>query len=166
MQTPALHTLLSLSRPRVVHYALCTMNTTKINRQIQNLIRIGTIVAVDHAAKQLKIKSGELVTNWIDCSAEIGRNYTRSRTQRLKTQVILSCPAGDPAQAMIIAMLFNNDIKSPPTDSDIDLIAFDNDSYIEHHHTNMTVRLHSAGDFTITAAGNITIQAPRVDINP
>ncbi len=149
------------------------MNTTNLNRQLENLIRIGTIAVVDHAAHKLKVQSGELLTNWLDWPAEIGRNYKRWRPLRLHTQVIISCPAGDPAQAMIIGMLYSSDLLPPSSDPDIDLIAFDDGSFLEHHQGNKTLKLHSAGDFTITAAGNISItadgnakiNATRVDIN-
>ena len=149
------------------------MNPTDLNRQLENLIRIGTIAVVDHAAHRLKIQSGELLTNWLDWPAEIGRNYKHWRPLRLHTQVIISCPAGDPAQAMIVGMLYSNDLTPPSSDPDIDLIAFDDGSFIEHHHSNKTLKFHSAGDFTITAAGNINITAQsnailkgaRVDIN-
>jgi phage baseplate assembly protein V len=141
------------------------MNIAELNRQLENLIRIGTIAVVDHAARKLKVKSGNLLSNWLDWPADIGRNYKRWRPLRLNTQVILSCPAGDPAQAMIIGMLYSNDFPAPSTDPDIDLIAFNNGSFIEYHHTNKTVKLHSAGDFDITAVGNIKINGTRVDIN-
>ncbi|EPJ56351.1 MAG: hypothetical protein OFPI_00180 [Osedax symbiont Rs2] len=142
------------------------MNTADLARLIENLIRIGTIAVVDHGARKLKVKSGNLLTNWLDWPADIGRNYKRWRPLRLGTQVILTCPAGDPAQAMIIGMLYSNGRESPSIDPNIDLIAFDDGSYLEHHQGNKTLKLHSAGDLTISAAGNITIQAPRVDINP
>ena len=149
------------------------MNTADLARLIENLIRIGTIAVVDHSARKLKVQSGKLLTNWLDWPADIGRNYKRWRPLRLGTQVILSCPGGDPAQALIIGMLYSDAQASPNTDPNIDLIAFDDGSFIEHNQSAKTLKIHSAGDFTITAAGNIniiaagntSINATRVDIN-
>ena len=71
------------------------MNTSDLERLIQNLIRIGTIYAVDESARKIKVTSGKLVTQWLDWPAEEGRNYKRWRPLRLNTQVILASPGGD-----------------------------------------------------------------------
>ncbi len=149
------------------------MNTADLARLIENLIRIGTIAVVDHSACKLKVQSGNLLTNWLDWPADIGRNYKHWRPLRLGTQVILSCPGGDPAQALIIGMLYSDAQSTPNTDPDIDQITFDDGSFIEHNQNAKTLKFHSAGDLTISAAGNIniiaagntSINATRVDIN-
>ncbi|MEM5528073.1 phage baseplate assembly protein V [Gammaproteobacteria bacterium AS21] len=149
------------------------MNTSDLERLIQNLIRIGTIYAVDESARKIKVTSGKLVTQWLDWPAEEGRNYKRWRPLRLGTQVILASPGGDLSQAMIIGMLYSDALPPPSTDPDIDLIQFDDGSFIQHNHGTKHLSFHSAGDLTITcvgdmsltADGNIKIEATRVDIN-
>ena len=141
------------------------MNTAELNRLTQNLIRIGTIAVVDHAARRLKVASGKLLTAWLDWPAEIGRNYKRWQPLRIGTQVILACPGGDPAQAIIIGMLYSNSHPSPSTDPDIDLIQFDNGSFIAHNHSAKTLTLHSAGDLIFSAKGQISHRAEQHNIS-
>jgi phage baseplate assembly protein V len=149
------------------------MNNADIERRLENLLRIGTISAVNHQDKLVKVSTGKLVTQWLPWPADIGKNYIRWRPLRLNTQVILACISGDPAQATIIGTLYSNDLTPLSCDPNIDVIAFDDGSFIEHHQGNKTLKLHSAGDFIITAAGSIDItaqgntqiNATRVDIN-
>jgi phage baseplate assembly protein V len=140
------------------------MNLTELNRQLENLIRIGTIAVVDHATQKLKVKSGELLTNWLDWPAEIGRNYKRWRPLRLNTQVIICCPAGDPAQAMIIGTLYSNDFKPPTTNPDIDVVQFDSGSLIKHDANTGDLTLISANNINLEATNKISLKGGHIEI--
>lgn len=149
------------------------MKTADINRRIENLLRLGTIAELDTAARQVRVRSGNLLTDWLPWPAEIGRNYIRWRPLRQGTQVILGCISGEPEQATIIGMLYTQTINSPSTDPDVDLIQFDDGTRIQHNSKTHTTTVQSAGDMTIhaagnlglTADGNIIINGTRVDIN-
>ncbi|MCP8687753.1 phage baseplate assembly protein V [Marinobacterium sedimentorum] len=135
------------------------MNTADLNRRIESLIRLGTIAQVDHDARTLRVQSGGLLTGWLPWPAEIGRNYRRWRPLRTGTQVIIACPSGDPAQALVIGTLYTDAIASPGSDPDIDLIQFDDGSYIEHNAAANTLNIHCAGAMTLSAT-HLHIQAP------
>lgn len=141
------------------------MNIADVNRRIESIIRFGTIAEVDHAARKLRVKTGGLLTAWLPWPADVGRNYRRWRPLRQGTQVVLGCPSGDPAQAVILQILYTTAINTPSTDPAIDLIEFDDGSYIQHNAGSGQMHLHASGDLTLTAGGNITINATRVDIN-
>ncbi|HCE7062829.1 phage baseplate assembly protein V, partial [Pseudomonas aeruginosa] len=36
-----------------------------LSRLIENLIRLGTIAAVDHAAQRVRVLTGDLLTGWL-----------------------------------------------------------------------------------------------------
>jgi len=141
------------------------MKTADINRRLENLLRLGSIAEVNHSARKVRVHSGALLTNWLDWPADIGRNYKRWRPLRVGTQVLLGCISGDPAQAQIIGTLFSNDFPSPSTEPEVDLIAFDDGSYLQHHADTGLLHLHAHGDLHLTADGNIKIIGSRVDIN-
>lgn len=126
------------------------MNTADLNRRLESLLRLGTIAEVDHAAHKIRVQSGDLKTNWLDWPAEIGRNYTRWRPLRIGTQVLLGCISGDPAQAQIIGMLYTDAFNTPSDDPDIDLIQFDDGSYIKHTHSANKLEFHSAGELRLS----------------
>jgi phage baseplate assembly protein V len=147
------------------------MDIADINRRIENVLRLGTIHAVDHDARTLRVKSGDLVTDWLPWPADIGRNYKRWRPLRVGTQVILGSVSGQCEQALIIGMLYTQALDTPSTDDGTDIIEFDDGSIVEHNTSGMKV--HSAGTLNITAAGTINItsgsainlNAPSINLN-
>ncbi len=122
----------------------------EMNRQLNNLLRIGTLWAVDHENKKLKVKTGDLVTGWLDWPVEIGRNYKRWRPLRVGTQVLLASPSGDPAQGQIVGMLYTQDLDAPSDDPNIDLIQFNGGSFLKHNASNNSIHIHAAGKMTFS----------------
>lgn len=138
------------------------MNDAELNRKLNNLIRLGTLAQLDHDTHQLRVQSGGLLTGWLPWPVEIGRNFKRWRPLRLGTQVVLACPGGDPAQALIIGMLYSDAIDAPSSDDAIDLIEFDDGAVIEHNADTNALRIHSAGDLIFSAAGDISHNAANI----
>lgn len=138
---------------------------SELERQLHNLLRLGTIAVIDHQQHRLKVQTGELLTGWLDWPTETGRNYRRWRPLRLNSQVLIACPSGDPAQAQIIGMLYSEVAPAPSDDPELDLIRFDNGSYLQHNNKSGDMAVHAVGDLSLTANGNIRINGKRVDIN-
>lgn len=142
------------------------MSTADLNRRIENLLRIGTIAEADFAAKQIRVQSGELLTNWLPWPCEIGRNFTRWRPLRVGTQVILGSVSGEPEQAVILGMLYSQSLTSPSDDENVDLIQFDDGSYVKHNASDNTTHLHSIGQLSLSSDAPITVTTPQpVSIN-
>ena len=142
-----------------------SFNTAQLFRRFENLIRIGTIADVDYQGKRLRVKSGELLTDWLPWPAEIGRNFTRWRPLRTHTQVVLVCPSGDPAQALVIATLYSNQLDSPSTDPLIDVVQFNDGTSLEYNSNTNTLNISTAGDVYVTAKGNAKTDAASIALN-
>jgi phage baseplate assembly protein V len=132
------------------------------DRQIANLIRLGTIETVDHQAKRLKVRSGDLLTGWLPWPAEVGRNYKRWRPLREGTQVILGSPSGDPAQAVVIGMLYTQALQAPAVDPDLDLIKWDDGASLAYNLATHEMTIHSKGELYIKADGDIWFDAQNI----
>ena len=128
-------------------------------RRFENLIRIGTIAELDHAARKIRVQSGELLTTWLPYPAEIGNNYKRWQPLRLGTQVVLACPSGDPSQALIISILYSNDIEPPSTDENLDVVEFVDGTKIEYNSQTNTLSIDCAGDVAVLSKGSVKVVA-------
>lgn len=137
-------------------------HTSQLTRLLHNLIRTGTIAEIDNSKQRLRIQSGDLLTGWIDWPAEIGGNYRRWRPLRIGQQVTIACPSGDPNNAVIIAMSYDDNNQPPNTAADADVILFDDGSRIEHR--DGVINIHSSGSLNISADGGITINGSTVAI--
>jgi phage baseplate assembly protein V len=137
----------------------------EMQRQLANMVRIGVIDQLNFASKKVKVKSGDVETGWLDWPAEIGNNYKRWRPLRLGTQVTIVSPSGDLEQAQIATMLYSDALQSPSVDEDIDLIQFDNGSFIKHNASNGEMEIHAAGKLRLTADGNVHLIGTQVHFN-
>ena len=135
-----------------------SFESAQLFRRFENLIRIGTIADVDHKNKRLRVKSGELLTDWLPWPAEIGRNFKRWRPLRDNTQVVLACPSGDPAQALIISMLYSSQFDSPSTNQAIDWIQFDDGTELYYDSDEHRMQINVEGSMAIKVKGSMAIK--------
>ncbi|MCK0743566.1 phage baseplate assembly protein V [Chromohalobacter nigrandesensis] len=153
----------------------------ELERRLNNLLMVGTILEVDHAARKLKVKVGEIRTAWLNWPTEMGRNYRRWRPLRKGQQVVLSSPSGDPAQAVITGMLYSSALPSPSDNPDLDLIEFEDGTRFQYDSADHVIKIHCVGDIVvenaksitvntgttldITAGGDATLKAPTVTVD-
>lgn len=139
------------------------MDTADINRRIENLLRLGKIIKVDHDARKVQVQTGEL-TPWLNWPTEMGRNFKRWRPLRVGTQVLIGCLSGDPAQANILGMLYTEDLQSPSVDPDIDLIEFNDGTKLQYNSSNSTLLIDCTGPVTVKSPDKITLDTPQTDV--
>ena len=137
------------------------MNTADLNRRIESLIRLGTIDQVDHAARKIRVRSGGLLTGWLPWPADVGRNYRRWRPLRTGTQVLLACPSGDPAQAVVVQILYTDALDAPSTDPNVDLIEFDDGTVIQYDSSSHHMTADCVGDITARSPSLVTVDCPQ-----
>lgn len=128
----------------------------ELERLLNNLILIGTISEVDHPARKLRVKAGDLHTAWLDWPAEIGRNFVAWRPLRVGTQVILASPGGDTTQAKVVGVLYTNNIDAPSPDPEIDLVQFEDGNLVKHD--------RSSGQITIIAHGDVVVEQGNIKV--
>lgn len=104
----------------------------ELQRKLANMIQITTITEVDHARRKLRVLVGADNSAELPWPAAIGRNWKRWTPLRKGQQVVIACPDGNPAQAVLIGNLYRDGIDSPATDADLDVIEFENGARIEH----------------------------------
>ena len=149
------------------------MNTAELHRQIQNMLRIGTIADVDLPARCCRVQIGPLLTGWLNMPADIGHNYRRWRPLRIGTQVLLASPGGDLAAGVIVAMLFSQDQDAPANADTLDLVEFDDGTQLQYNSASHTLTIHSTGPVeincttaTVDCSGNASLSATRsVDVS-
>lgn len=128
-------------------------------RRFENLIRIGTIAEVDEQNLRLRVQSGELLTDWLPWPGQIGNNFIQWRPLRVNTQVVLCCPSGDPAQALIVSILYTEALKPTNVDASFDVIQFNDGTTLQYDAAQKALTLSSASDIHLIAQNTIHLQA-------
>ncbi len=156
-------------------------SAAELLRLIHNLIRLGTIAEVDHAAARVRVRAGELLTAWrpwIECRAGTTRDWD---PPTVGEQVVLFSPGGDPAGAVVLTGLFSDAHPAPADSGDLWRRVMPDGAVLEYDHAAShlqatlpgsatldaqgAITLNSGADITITAAGNVAIQGARIDLN-
>ncbi|MDR5887560.1 phage baseplate assembly protein V [Vreelandella janggokensis] len=153
----------------------------ELERRLNNMVMVGTVLEVDHPTRKLKVEIGEIRTAWLNWPAEMGRNYRRWRPLRKGQQVVLSSPSGDPAQAVITGMLYSNALSAPSSNPDLDLIEFEDGTRFQYDSANHEcvaqtgesqitmdrdrILLSSNGSTLELDAEGIRLNGARIDLN-
>lgn len=141
------------------HDQAMSEQTAEILRMIQNLIAIGTIVAVDHASARVKVSiNGGKPSRWIPVPGVVTQNFRGTNHLRVGTQVMVGSPSGDPANGVILQIFYSNSLPTVSTDGAIDTVQWNDGTSVTYNTSNKRLELHSSGDLVVSADGAIGIQ--------
>ncbi|MGS1108913.1 phage baseplate assembly protein V [Achromobacter anxifer] len=123
----------------------------EILRLLSNLIRIGTVFAVDLSVRPAKVRvsTGGLQTDWLQWREARAGTTTTWNPPTTGEQVIILCPGGDPAAGIVLAGLNSEAIPAPSDSPDEHVTVYPDGARIAYN--------HSAG--ALTATGITTLMA-------
>jgi phage baseplate assembly protein V len=153
------------------------MQTNELYRLILNLVRKGTILAVDHDKGLCRVESGDMQTNWINWLTLAAGETTAWNPPTVGELVLLLCPGGDAAEGVALRGINTDEIPPPSNKPTTHTMKYPDGAVIEYDHQAHTldiklpgsalVRIVSASavniktaianvDGSIKASGNIT----------
>lgn len=135
------------------------MNITDLLRRLENLIRLGTIAAVDHQAARCTVKSGGLsIPNlpWLALRAGDSSDWD---PPTVGEQCILLSPSGEPAHGVALVGLYSQQRPAPSNSANVRRRTSPDGAVIEYDHATHTLSatLPAGGKANLTAPGGVTI---------
>lgn len=135
------------------------MNITDLLRRLENLIRLGTIVAVDHQAARCTVSTGGLrVPNlpWLALRAGDSSDWD---PPTVGEQCILIAPSGEPAQGITLVGLYSQQRPAPSNSATVRRRKYPDGAVIDYDHASHTLSatLPAGGKAQLTAPGGVTI---------
>lgn len=135
-------------------------------RRLENLLRPGTVHAVDHTAARVRVASGDLTTDWLPWF-EGRAGATRSWSPpTVGEQCLLLCPGGEMASGLVLVGLYSDRHPAPVDGPDLHHIAYADGAIIEYDqaaHT-LSATLPAGATVSIAAPGGITLDTPTVTV--
>lgn len=129
---------------------------TELARQLENLIRYGTVSAV--RSGECRVKTGAIETDWRPYMVpRSGRTRRRARPT-IGEQVVIFSPAGDLSTSVIMLSLHQDDHPEPQAendDQDLDIIEYPDGAIISY--SPATGELIASGIKTAAIRTNISI---------
>ncbi|WP_278412702.1 phage baseplate assembly protein V [Stutzerimonas kunmingensis] len=135
------------------------MNITDLLRRLENLIRLGTIAAVDHQAARCTVKSGGLsIPNlpWLALRAGDSSDWD---PPTVGEQCILVAPSGEQAQGVALVGLYSQQRPAPANSANVRRRIYPDGAVIDYDHASHTLSatLPDGGQAQLTAPGGVTI---------
>ncbi|RNM02367.1 phage baseplate assembly protein V [Dickeya undicola] len=87
--------------------------SAELMRLLENLLRVGVVTAVDPATWRVRVKSGELLTDWLRWNTTRAGAFNVWIPPAVGEQVLLGCLGGNPETAVIIGSLFSEAHPAP-----------------------------------------------------
>ena len=130
-------------------------------RRLENLIRIGTVASVDHAAARCIVDCGGIVTAplpWLTLRAGTDRTWDAPTAGE---QVVVLAPGGEMMQAVVIMGLYQTQAPAPAAQAHIKTRYFEDGAVITYDTAAhaLTAILPSGGTALLTATGGVTVNA-------
>ncbi|ACS50687.1 phage baseplate assembly protein V [Bartonella grahamii] len=132
---------------------------TDLKRRVANMVVVGKISHVDHKNARYRIKSGNLVSDWIpDTQARAGK--TRSYEGRdVGEQVIVLSSSGDLSQGVIVGSL-HTDANQAADKGSIHRTIYPDGTSLEYDDEQNTYGIHikSGGKFILTISDGVSLK--------
>lgn len=174
-------------KPSRLHRLRARGNITGMNdlatlaRLLENLIRYGTIAAVQMVPPRVQVLTGSLTTAWLPWLNPRAGADREWNPPTVGEQVVLLSPSGQLANGIAITGLFSDLIEANGDRDGLhrrtyrDGAVIEYDSIAKHLRATLpgtaevsaagTITFTSGADITITAAGKFKVNAARVDLN-
>jgi phage baseplate assembly protein V len=154
----------------------------ELERRVAGMVRVGTVMAVDLAAKKVRIKSGDLESAWVRWPAgRAGTGKRRWDAPEVGEQVVMVSPCGDMRQALVLPGIYQDAHDAPTTDGNKDHVTYGDGTVIEYDRGTHTLVANlgqsqiladrtkieltiGATKLTLTAGGS-TLETPQLTVD-
>lgn len=135
------------------------MNIAEITRLLENIVRFGTIEAVQMQPPRVKVKSGNIATTWLpwlNLRAGADREWD---PPTIGEQVVLLSPSGNLAQGVVLTGLFSDLIPANGDREGLHRRTYRDGAVIEYDSIakRLLAVLPTGGKAQLTAPGGVTI---------
>lgn len=133
-----------------------------LSRLLENMVRFGTIAAVQHVPPRVTVSTGDLMTTWLPWVARRAGEDVDWDPPTPGEQVLLISPSGQLANGVVFTGLFSDAIPANGDRAGLHRRTYRDGAVIEYdsvaHHLNVT--LPAGGTTNLVSTGGITIEGP------
>lgn len=140
---------------------------TENNRRIENLVRAGTVMAVDYSTARCRVASGLLKTDWKPWVARRAGDVKHWSPPSVGEQCILVSPGGDMASAFVLLGVFSDSIAQNGNTASVERTTYPDGAVIEYDHAihALQVTLPAGGTADITAPASVTVHSQHITLD-
>lgn len=133
-------------------------------RRIANTIRMGTVAEVDVLAARVKIKTEDIITDWLPWVAGRAGTVSFWSPPQVGEQVVLLSPSGELAQGVVLPGVYQQSLPAPSQVQTKHLTKYPDGTTVEYDFETHALTVISTGSVNITAAELVAITCPVINL--
>ncbi|WP_353981695.1 phage baseplate assembly protein V [Salinicola endophyticus] len=131
--------------------------SAELARLLENLIRIGTVAQIDHAAVRVRVQCGELLTDWLPwLTARAGQTRTWN-PPTLGEQVLLLAPGGELRGAVVLSAINSDTVPAPSHAPNITMVELPDGAVLSYDHAASHLSATLPGSASLDAQGAVSV---------
>lgn len=134
----------------------------ELERRLNNILRMGKIEEVDYDKALCRVRSGGILTGWLQWKTERAMGEKTWWAPRIGEQVMIKSPCGDLAQGKVEMGYYQDDATPPASSPDIHRYEYPDGAFIEYDETTGTLTADVPGHINVKAAKTISAEAGEV----
>ena len=138
------------------------MDTAEISRRMANLIKKGEIAEVDAARALVRVRCGELLTDWLPYLVPAAGGVSIHRPPSVGEISLLIAPSGEPADAVVLCGYAGQVYVNPAQSQDVTVIKFPDGALFEYDHQKSHLNISGIQSATVQASGQVLLNTPKV----
>lgn len=138
------------------------MNTAQLSRMIENLIRLGQIEEIDLSGKCCRVRTGQLLTNWLPWITQRAGTTRTWSPPTIGEQVMVFSPSGEPGAGIVLTGLFSTANPAPSESEDEHITDYPDGARISYNHVTHALSATGIQTALVQASAQVTIDCPDV----
>ncbi|OHV11202.1 phage baseplate assembly protein V [Kushneria phosphatilytica] len=136
------------------------MNPVELARLLHNLIRLGTVAEIDHAAVRVRVQCGDLLTDWLPWQVDRAGATRSWNPPTVGEQVVLLAPGGELRAAIVLPSVNSDAYPVPVHDPNLTHWLMPDGAVIEYDHKAHHLRADLPGSASVAAPKGVKITGP------
>ncbi|MGM3174769.1 phage baseplate assembly protein V [Dickeya lacustris] len=137
--------------------------SAELMRLLENLLRVGVVTAVDTENWRVRVKSGELLTDWLRWNTPRAGAFNTWFPPAVGEQVLLGCLGGHPETAVIIGSLFSETHPAPGNSRKEMVITAPDGARFRYDAAAGALDVTGVKTVNVVAAVSVTLSTPVVE---
>lgn len=133
---------------------------TELERQLANLLIVGTVSAADYQRARVQVVAGELFTGWLPWLTQRAACDVSYWAPEVGEQVLLLNPQGEPAQGIVLPALYQHKFPALDGRPSVHRVQYNDGAVLEYDRAfnRLTLQLPSAGTVNLVSPAGVRIE--------
>jgi len=139
------------------------MTNAELSRLIENIIRSGTILEVDHANALCRVQSGELQSAWLSYFTKRAGTSKTWDPPTVGEQCLILSPSGETAAGLVLVGIYSDNFNAPSNSPDEHLRVYPDGAHVSYNHATGALMATGIKTALIQAESTVTIDCPQTN---